>query len=326
MKEFIKYIYTPIGIMGLQENNDSQIISAEFIDTKESLMSQICYNDKLNVHFLALKKYFTNETDPENELVFHENLTDFSQNVFDELRKIKFGETKTYSDLARKAGNSKAFRAVGNILSKNNLLIFYPCHRVVSKSGFSSYKGGLWRKKYLLFYETGIFKSLGLTHKAVELTDYNQLWPVIYKNEKSIISELCADFVTKIHHIGSTSVPGMKAKPIIDILCEVNSFSDEIKSRLLNLGFRFVEEFQSDWQFFIKGYDDYKFIHLHLSISKSSFTEKHLIFRDNLIKYKWIADEYISLKQNLRKELFDKPKEYTFRKTEFIKKYSTKRL
>jgi methylated-DNA-[protein]-cysteine S-methyltransferase len=69
--------------------------------------------------------------------------------------KIPFGEVITYTALAQRLGGIKKMRAVGMANSKNPIGIIVPCHRVVGKSGnLVGYGGGLWRKKWLLEFES----------------------------------------------------------------------------------------------------------------------------------------------------------------------------
>lgn len=85
------------------------------------------------------------------------NLTEFQQLVLNETRNIPYGETITYSELARRIGKDKAMRAVGTALSKNPYPIIIPCHRVVAKSGDGGYRGGVGLKKRLLEMESKCF-------------------------------------------------------------------------------------------------------------------------------------------------------------------------
>lgn len=85
--------------------------------------------------------------------------TPFQERVWLELRRIPYGETISYAELARRVGNPKAQRAVGTANGLNRLCIVIPCHRVVNASGeLGGYGGGLWRKRLLLDLER---KSLG---------------------------------------------------------------------------------------------------------------------------------------------------------------------
>lgn len=77
--------------------------------------------------------------------------TPFQKRVWEEVRKIPYGETKTYSEIAKKLGTSP--RAVGQALSKNPLPLYIPCHRVVSKKGLGGFSAGLEWKKYLIDLE-----------------------------------------------------------------------------------------------------------------------------------------------------------------------------
>ncbi len=81
------------------------------------------------------------------------NLTEFEQDVLNETRKIPYGTTITYSELADRIGSSGGARAVGQALSKNPYPIMIPCHRVVARSGIGGYSGGVELKKRLLEIE-----------------------------------------------------------------------------------------------------------------------------------------------------------------------------
>lgn len=80
--------------------------------------------------------------------------TEFQRQVWKEIAKIPFGETISYSDLAKRAGKPKAIRAAGTATGRNPLSIIVPCHRVLGKHGaIGGYGGGLPRKRSLLKLE-----------------------------------------------------------------------------------------------------------------------------------------------------------------------------
>ncbi len=80
--------------------------------------------------------------------------TDFQKRVWSEIAKIPFGQTITYSDLAKRAGKPKAIRAAGTATGRNPLGIIIPCHRVLGKRGaIGGYAGGLENKRRLLKLE-----------------------------------------------------------------------------------------------------------------------------------------------------------------------------
>jgi methylated-DNA-[protein]-cysteine S-methyltransferase len=80
--------------------------------------------------------------------------TAFQKNVWNALSLIPYGETRSYSDIARQLGNIKAVRAVGAANGRNPISIIVPCHRVIGASGeLTGFAGGLEAKAYLLSME-----------------------------------------------------------------------------------------------------------------------------------------------------------------------------
>lgn len=76
--------------------------------------------------------------------------SEFDRRVLTELAKVSYGTTITYGELAKRVGNARAARAVGNALNRNPLLIVIPCHRVVSTNGkIGGFKSGLNCKRRL---------------------------------------------------------------------------------------------------------------------------------------------------------------------------------
>lgn len=88
--------------------------------------------------------------------------TPFQQLTWQTLRLIPYGETMTYAQLASRMGRQKAARAVGNANHHNPLMIFIPCHRVVTGNGKAGeYAGGMARKAWLLAKEKDSCHTLG---------------------------------------------------------------------------------------------------------------------------------------------------------------------
>lgn len=80
--------------------------------------------------------------------------TPFQEEVWDKLKDIPFGRTKTYKDIAKKIGSFNLSRAVGQTNSLNPIAIIIPCHRVIGSNGnLTGYAGGIERKKWLLEFE-----------------------------------------------------------------------------------------------------------------------------------------------------------------------------
>ncbi len=101
---------------------------------------------QLGEYFHGKLKYFDLPLDPIG--------TPFQMNVWSQLKKIPYGKTKSYKEIARLMKNEKAFRAVGTANGKNPLCIIIPCHRVIASDGsLAGFSGGLERKQFLLELE-----------------------------------------------------------------------------------------------------------------------------------------------------------------------------
>jgi methylated-DNA-[protein]-cysteine S-methyltransferase len=104
--------------------------------------------DQLAAYFAGELKEFTLELRLDG--------TPFQRSVWDQLRRIPYGETRSYGELADALGNPGASRAVGLANGKNPIGVIVPCHRVVGANGsLTGYGGGLHRKKSLLDFESG---------------------------------------------------------------------------------------------------------------------------------------------------------------------------
>lgn len=102
-----------------------------------------------------LTAYFAGEL-TDFDLPLHLHGTPFQRSVWAELRKIPYGETRTYGELAEILGKPGASRAVGLANGRNPVGIIVPCHRVIGASGsLTGYGGGLDRKQRLLAFEGG---------------------------------------------------------------------------------------------------------------------------------------------------------------------------
>ncbi|MEV6992973.1 methylated-DNA--[protein]-cysteine S-methyltransferase [Streptomyces sp. NPDC093228] len=102
-----------------------------------------------------LRAYFAGES-KDFTLAMRLRGTPFQLSVWEQLRKIPYGETRSYGELADALGNPGASRAVGLANGKNPVGIIVPCHRVVGANGdLTGYGGGLARKRRLLDFERG---------------------------------------------------------------------------------------------------------------------------------------------------------------------------
>ena len=85
--------------------------------------------------------------------------TSFQKQIWDIVKSIPKGRTKTYKDIALALGDVKAIRAVANAIGKNPILLFIPCHRVIGSDGsMTGYAGGIDKKRWLLSHE-GVYNQ-----------------------------------------------------------------------------------------------------------------------------------------------------------------------
>ena len=132
----------------------------------------------------------------------------------------------------------------------------------------------------------------------VELRDHDPAWALMFREERDLLAEALGDLVISVEHIGSTAVPGLRAKPIIDILVGVEELSLELfASRLERIGYVHVPIEEEGRLFFRKGMP--RTHHLHLVREGSEEQMRHLRFRDRLIQHPEEAEEYQRLKERL---------------------------
>lgn len=101
-----------------------------------------------------LRMYFDGDTAAIDQIPTDPRGTTFQRNIWKLLRRIPSGETASYAEIARRAGNAAAGRAVGLANARNPIPLVIPCHRVVASDGtLHGYGGGLDRKRWLLEHE-----------------------------------------------------------------------------------------------------------------------------------------------------------------------------
>jgi methylated-DNA-[protein]-cysteine S-methyltransferase len=151
MKKFTTIYDSKVGILEI-EGTEEAITRVNFSDKRNIRgdknlppVIQEC-RKQLDEYFKGKRKTFS--------LALQLEGTDFQKKVWSELRKIPFGKTASYKDIATAIGKEKAIRAVGGANGKNNIVIIIPCHRVIGADGdLVGFGGGLWRKVWLLNHE-----------------------------------------------------------------------------------------------------------------------------------------------------------------------------
>lgn len=179
----------------------------------------------------------------------------------------------------------------------------------------------------------------------IELEKHKLEWINLFKIEKENIIEVLGREKVKVEHIGSTSLPGVSAKPIIDIMVGVHGESqlDTNICKIIDLGYVYVKKYENIMPFrryFFKladkkintpqiigfeedaeKYDSGNYqheSHIHMVKINSDFWTNHLLFRDHLLKNKNDRFEYNKLKNSLARQEWNNVNEYTKAKSSFI--------
>lgn len=159
--------------------------------------------------------------------------------------------------------------------------------------------------------------------RVIEVLPYDPAWPDLYKAESEKLAPIFGANLIELHHIGSTSVPGLAAKPTIDILGIVNNLEevDLLNSRLADLGYQARgENGIAGRRYFNKKEGDVHLFHLHTFQEGHPAIEEHLAFRDYLRSHPAICAEYAALKRDLAEAHKLEPVRYTDGKADFIQK------
>ena len=158
------------------------------------------------------------------------------------------------------------------------------------------------------------------------LSEYKPVWKRNYLKEKAVVEQAIGSRdIVRISHIGSTAVPRLIAKPTIDILVEIKDDTDTAKiiSNMQQRGYRYLAQPDNPppHMMFIKGYtpEGFKGQVFHVHIRYSGDWDE-IYFKDYLLTYPEIAEEYGRLKVELKEQHEYDRDAYTYAKTDFIKR------
>jgi GrpB-like predicted nucleotidyltransferase (UPF0157 family) len=156
--------------------------------------------------------------------------------------------------------------------------------------------------------------------RVIEVVDYNPAWKAAFVLERSLLQEALGEIVVAVHHIGSTSVPGLAAKPIIDILLAVTDLAalDDKGAEMAALGYKAKgENGIPGRRYFHKG-GPQRTHHAHAFTAGDPNLTRHLAFRDYLIANPEVTQEYAALKKRLASAYKDDSRLYQAGKEDFI--------
>ena len=161
--------------------------------------------------------------------------------------------------------------------------------------------------------------------QKIIISEYDPLWPKLFEKEKKKLSSALPPEII-IEHVGSTSIPGLAAKPVIDIMIGVPSLemADEVCIEPIRaLRYIYVPEYEEhvpERRYFRKlNEEGIATHHIHLVEYNSPWWKRHIQFRDYLRHHPEAVNEYAELKKGLASKFTD-TNEYANAKTEFVKK------
>ena len=153
---------------------------------------------------------------------------------------------------------------------------------------------------------------------------YNPKWTLEFEKESKLLLNSIKEQGCKIEHIGSTSIKGLGAKPVIDIMIGLIDFNtaDNHISAITRQGYTYVSEFENEMpyrRFFTKEINRKRTHHIHMVELETEFWNRHLKFRNHLRLNNEDRDKYMDLKMNLAKREWADGNEYAAAKSEFIR-------
>ena len=163
--------------------------------------------------------------------------------------------------------------------------------------------------------------ELGVKRGTVRLVPHNPNWKTLFEEEKKLLLTTFSNTILKISHGGSTAIPTIPAKPIIDMFAVVRSLSeaDAIKDDLEKLGYEYVgERGVPERRLAVKGPEEKRTHHLQFVEETSKEWTNHILIREYYLRHPDVAEEYARLKQDLAQKYPEDRGSYTNGKEEFI--------
>ena len=160
--------------------------------------------------------------------------------------------------------------------------------------------------------------------RPIQIVAYDPGWQTLFEAERGSLERVFHGEPAVVEHVGSTSVPGLGAKPIVDIMLGVERLSD-VEARIPQieqLGYGYVPEYEDqlpERRYFRRPRTPPRLFHLHAVEQSSDFWKRHLLFRDYLRVHPEVARKYYELKCTLaERHRFDPVDSYTEAKSDFI--------
>ncbi len=162
---------------------------------------------------------------------------------------------------------------------------------------------------------------MALKRGIVELSEYTPVWSEEYQSEEKLLKKVLGNKIKEIHHIGSTSIKGLKAKPVIDILIVIDSLNEISEIEEILKPYDYENRGQqgvADRYFFAKGPEDARSHYIHFVEPNSNTYYNQVYFKRYLLEHPEYIKEYCNLKQELAVKYANERPKYTQGKNEFI--------
>ncbi len=161
-------------------------------------------------------------------------------------------------------------------------------------------------------------------YEAVALCPYDSEWPSLFLAERQRLTSLFPSLLLDVQHFGSTAIPGMSAKPIVDILVGVASMTvaDSLVEPLLSSGYTTSADFNAtltDRRWFMRWANGRRTHHLHVVVLGGIEWRRRLNFRDVLCSNSELASRYALLKAELAIQYSGDREAYTHAKADFVR-------
>lgn len=144
--------------------------------------------------------------------------------------------------------------------------------------------------------------SIGLKRGAVELRQHDNSWSDLFEQEKQLLLNVFPNQVVEISHGGSTAIPGIPAKPIIDMFMAIPDLAnaEHYRQKLEGLGYHYRgEEGAPGRILYAKGDEDKRTHHLNLVEKGNEQWDNHILLREYYLAHPEVAQQYADLKQSL---------------------------
>ncbi len=260
---------------------------------------------ELNDPGMPFRRYFRKDVD--GERAFHLHTVEVSSEfwrdhlMFRNYLRTHPDEAQAYAELKRRLANTYNRTMLADNVNVN--------------LGYTEYK-----TEYI---DSVMAKARARIERStpIAIVPYNELWAEKFASEREAILRAVGDIAVDVRHVGSTSVPGLAAKPTIDIAVGVRTM-DEARAAiepLFALGYAKGVEHFPDWRYFDReGHARFENIHLHMVPFGGDRWNRYLLFRNHLREHPEDAVAYEKLKRRLAAEFGSDRLGYVESKTEFV--------